>query len=281
MIQLYNLEGDALEQIPDGSPIPSGRWTTPGGGAQWQRGGLAVTPAPVATPAPGPGSGYPQPLNSPLLAAASAWTQANLPSVPPPATVTPTAPMTSPLFDPTHRLVGTDAAGNSVYRLIDEAGVVIQWRMSPSGAQVGAFQNLGPAESVAPFTSVAPTYTVNVPPPSLAPAPVVPATPTTTRSPYFDPTHRPVGYDALGNIVYRIVDEAGIVIQFRNVNGQPIYENMGPVQSAPPYVSPPRAGSIQAPGAPLAPAPQGPAAATEQAALTRLALMAAAYLVFK
>lgn len=38
MIQLYNLEGQPMEQIPDGSPIPSGRWPTPNGGQLWSQG---------------------------------------------------------------------------------------------------------------------------------------------------------------------------------------------------------------------------------------------------
>lgn len=52
-IQLYNLEGEPLEVIPDGSPIPAGRWTTPTGGAEWQaqQNGQSYTPP---TPAPTP-----------------------------------------------------------------------------------------------------------------------------------------------------------------------------------------------------------------------------------
>lgn len=53
MIQLYNLEGQPMEQIPEGTPVPSGRWTSPSGGAQWQ-GLTAPPPAPTYTPPPVP-----------------------------------------------------------------------------------------------------------------------------------------------------------------------------------------------------------------------------------
>lgn len=75
MIQLYTLEGTPLEQIPEGSPVPSGRWTTPNGGALWQsgqgpdQGGQIAgqtttnvfsppppTPTPTVTPTPTPTS---------------------------------------------------------------------------------------------------------------------------------------------------------------------------------------------------------------------------------
>lgn len=42
MIQLYNLEGQPMEQLPDGSPIPQGRWTTPDGGLQSKNGGWGL-----------------------------------------------------------------------------------------------------------------------------------------------------------------------------------------------------------------------------------------------
>lgn len=40
LIQLYNLEGQPVEQWDDSKPIPSGRWTSPDGGAKWQNGGV-------------------------------------------------------------------------------------------------------------------------------------------------------------------------------------------------------------------------------------------------
>lgn len=41
-IQLYNLEGQPMEQIPDGSPIPPGRWNTPQGGFNSRNGGWGL-----------------------------------------------------------------------------------------------------------------------------------------------------------------------------------------------------------------------------------------------
>jgi RHS repeat-associated protein len=41
-VQLYNLEGEPMEVIPDGEPIPAGRWATPTGGFDTRNGGWGL-----------------------------------------------------------------------------------------------------------------------------------------------------------------------------------------------------------------------------------------------
>lgn len=66
-------------------------------------------------------------------------------------------PPVASTFDPTHRLVGTDVQGNPVYRIVDEAGSVIQWSTAPgapSGAALsGTMVHLGPVESVPAYVT--------------------------------------------------------------------------------------------------------------------------------
>lgn len=44
MIQLYNLEGQPMEQIPAGTPIPEGRWNSPQGGYLTRNAGWGLAP---------------------------------------------------------------------------------------------------------------------------------------------------------------------------------------------------------------------------------------------
>lgn len=69
-----------------------------------------------------------------------------------------TSAAVSPDFDPTQRLVGYDNQGRRVYRLVDQAGNVIQWSVEGSGNTIATtIQNLGPKNSAEAYFSSGPT----------------------------------------------------------------------------------------------------------------------------
>lgn len=136
------------------------------------------------------------------------------------ATVTTnTATTTSPLFDPTHRLVGHDAHGNAVYHLIDEGGRTVEWAENAQGVIDSSKHYVATsADSIV----VEPTTTkvivsnggsgttTNTNAGSGAGSTTI----TTTVSPLFDPVHRLVGYDAQGDEVYHLIDEGGNTVEW-------------------------------------------------------------------
>lgn len=67
--------------------------------------------------------------------------------------------MPSPLFDPTHRQVGTTPEGVPVFQLTDEDGNIVQWNGDGTG-----MKNLGPAHGAAPFQPGAPATPPAAPP---------------------------------------------------------------------------------------------------------------------
>lgn len=143
----------------------------------------------------------------------------------PVVTAPPIVNTTGATADPTHRLVGTDNAGNQVYRLTDEGGNVVQWTVKRGddsrNAIPGTMQYV--SGSYNQPTTVAngntPAVTQGGPVARGGPGTGGTGTTSTQTTTAGNPTHLFVGRDRYGNDVYQLTDEGGNLVEWAVKHG--------------------------------------------------------------
>lgn len=140
-IQLYNLEGQPMEVLPDGSPIPAGRWTTPSGGFDSRNGGWGLGAGSV-----NPNTGAVTPTNVPGDPYHERLTQLNNQQIPgnPSAPGVPTPPPQQTVNLPTPA-APTSAAGGGIdfQSLLAQPSAGGNFDTTQHGAQTGSYGSTG------------------------------------------------------------------------------------------------------------------------------------------